>query len=449
MSEDERSPMMIRNPSGADFPDRRKYRLELPKPPQTVEESGLDFLFLVDLLCKIIFLNGQMRLADLAAHTRLSLGVLRPLLDFMRGDRLCEMTSQSIAEATASYSLSDAGRRRAEDALRRSQYAGAAPVTLAAYNESVRQQSVLGMSVSKEAIGEAFADVVIRPSLLDQFGAAMNSGRAIFVYGPPGGGKTFVAEHLANVLTGNVLVPHAIVVDSDIIEVFDPLVHKPVRQNAATTPASTLDNSGRFDGRWELCERPVVLAGGELTLSMLDLEFDDKARFYQAPPQVKANNGLLIIDDLGRQIVPAQQLMNRWIVPLDRRMDHLALHTGVKFVVPFDVIVVFSSNIAPSELADEAFLRRLGYKIYIGEVDEQEYGAIFRNACNAMGIPFAEDGLRFVLDELHRKQGRPLLACVPRDILGQLRDFARYQERPAELAEDLLVWAWNNYFARD
>jgi energy-coupling factor transporter ATP-binding protein EcfA2 len=442
------APVMIRNPSGQNFPDRRRYRSELPKPPQTVEETGLDFLFLVDLLCKVLFLKGQMRTSDLLAHTRLSLGVLKPLLDFMRTERMCEMTSHSIAEATSIYNLSETGRQRAEDALRRSRYAGPAPVTLAVYNETVRQQSVLGMRVGKEDITNAFEGVMIRQELLDQFGAAMNSGRAIFVHGPAGSGKTFIAEHLANVLSGNILAPYAILVDSDIIEVFDPLIHKPIRPDAALTPTSTLDNSGRFDARWELCQRPVVLAGGELTLSMLDLEFDDKTRFYHAPPQVKANNGLLIIDDLGRQIVPAQQLMNRWIVPLDRRMDHLALHTGVKFVIPFDVIVVFSSNMSPSNLADEAFLRRLGYKIHIGELSEHEYTTVFRSACESLGISYTESGLRFILDT-HRQHGKPLLACSPRDLLGQVSDYARYQDRTPELSEDMLTWAWNNYYAVD
>ncbi len=441
------APLMMRNPNGPDFPDRRKYRLELPHTPQTVEESGLSFLFLVELICKTMFLNGQMSLVDLSAHSRLSLGILKPVLDFMRSERLCEMTARTIAETSTVYSLSEVGRQRAQDYLQKCRYAGIAPVTLAAYNESVRRQSVLGMGVTKESVASAFQDVVIRQNVLDQLGAAMNSGRAVFVYGPPGGGKTFVAEHLANLLNGNILVPHAIFVDNEIIEVYDPLVHKLVPSDSSSS-SSALDNSGSFDPRWELCQRPVVLTGGELTLSMLDLEFDSQSRFYQAPPQVKANNGLLIIDDLGRQIVSAQHLMNRWIVPLDRRMDHLALHTGVKFTVPFDVIVIFSSNIAPSTLADEAFLRRLAYKIYVGQLNEPEYSAIFRNACASLNIPFADEGLRFVL-KLHHKQGRPLLACVPRDLLGQLRDFARYQNKQPVLTEELLHWAWDNYFARD
>jgi hypothetical protein len=197
------------------------------------------------------------------------------------------------------------------------------------------------------------------------------------------------------------------------------------------------------------CRRPVVKTGGELTLDMLDLDFDQAAKFYQAPPQVKANNGLLLIDDLGRQLVPALDLMNRWIVPLDRHLDYLALHTGKKFMIPFDVIVVFSTNMPPKQLADEAFLRRLGYKIYIGVLEEEDYRAISRQVCDELHIPYSEKGLEYLLSEHHYKENKPLLACIPRDILGQVRDIARYEGVQPELTEELLDWAWNNYFTHD
>jgi SpoVK/Ycf46/Vps4 family AAA+-type ATPase len=193
----------------------------------------------------------------------------------------------------------------------------------------------------------------------------------------------------------------------------------------------------------------VIKTGGELTLSMLDLDFDESARFYQAPPQVRANNGLLIIDDLGRQLAPAVDIMNRWIVPLDRRVDYLALHTGKKFMIPFDVIVVFSTNLLPSKLADEAFLRRLGYKIYVGALSEEEYKRITLQVCAELNIPFSEDGFSYLLHEHHYKSGKPLSACIPRDIMEQLRDISRYEGKPAEMTKELLDWAWNNYFTHD
>ena len=418
----------------------------LPRAPQTVEDTGLNFLFLVELLCKTLYLHGQMRLVDIASHSKLSLGVLEPVFAFMRAEHLCEVSRRSDAETTITYVLTDLGRMRAQDFLIKSQYAGVAPVPLAAYTERVREQSILDLRVTRERIDEVFKGIVLREGLLDQLGPAMNSGRAIFVYGPAGGGKTFFAEHLAGLLGGKPAIPHAILVDSEVIQVFDPLLHKAV---AHAGNGSSLDRGNGFDGRWVACDRPVVFTGGELTLSMLDLDFDETSRFYQAPPQVKANNGLLVIDDLGRQLVSPQSLMNRWIVPLDRRVDYLALHTGTKFMVPFDVMVVFSSNLPPASLADDAFLRRLGYKLHIGPLPEHEYRAIFKQVCHGFGIPYSEPAFAHVLHELHYKKQQPLLACVPRDLLQQVRDRAQYQGVEPALSEEALDWAWNNYYAKE
>jgi energy-coupling factor transporter ATP-binding protein EcfA2 len=420
-------------------------RPPLPASPQRVEDTGLDFSFLVELLAKIFYVRGQLRLPDLAAHAKLSVAVLDPLLAFMRSERLCEMARRGDTDGTMAYTLTDLGRARAQDYLQRSQYAGAAPVNLGAYVKQVAEQSVVDMGVSRETLQRAFSGIVVRQEILNQVGAAMNSGRAILIYGPPGSGKTFLAERLAGLLSGAIGIPYAIEVGNEVIEVFDPVVH-----DAAPAPdarRSVLDRGPNDDARWVLCRRPVVTTGAELTLAMVDLQFDAKARFYQAPPQVKANNGLFIVDDLGRQLVSAQNLMNRWIVPLDRHVDYFALHTGQKFLLPFDVVVVFSSNIQPSALADEAFLRRLGYKIFVGPVPEADYHRIFMHVCEENRIAYTEDGYRYLVSELHAKNNRPLLACLPRDILGQLRDFARFNAREPKLSRDLLDWAWHNYFA--
>jgi DNA-binding PadR family transcriptional regulator len=424
-----------------------QYRPQLPAMPERVEDTGLAFSFLVELLAKTLYVRGQLRLPELTAHVKLRPGVLESLLAFMRAERLCEMVRRGESESTITYSLTDLGRARAQDFLQRNQYAGPAPVSLKAYVEQIKQQSIAEMGVTREQLKEAFRGIVIKDQLLDQFGAAMNSGRAIFVYGPAGSGKTYISERLVGLLSGNVAVPYAIEVDNEVIQVFDPVVHEPV--DVARSSSSLLDRGCSHDSRWVMCRRPIVLTGAELTLSMVDLEFDQKTRFYQAPPQVKANNGLFIVDDLGRQLVSAQDLMNRWIVPLDRRVDYLALHTGKKFRVPFDVIVVFSSNMPPSKLADEAFLRRLGYKIFVGTLDEPEYRRIFIQMCEQARIPFVEDSYYYLLEELHGKHGKPLLACMPRDILEQVRDYARFQGTKPELAPGLLDWAWNNYFTRD
>lgn len=428
--------------------ERRAMRM--PAQPGTIEETGLSFRFLVELLSKMLFLRGQMKLSELADLSRLPVVVLDPVLSFIRSEKMCEVTRSSGAETAVSYNLTDLGRLRAGEFLQKCQYVGPAPVSLSAYVEQIHKQSVANMGVTRAQVADAFRGLVIREGLQKQFGAAMNSGRAIFVYGPAGSGKTFVSEQLARLLSGDVAIPHAIVIDSEIIQVFDPLIHHPVlHEEDHASPGLALDRRHASDGRWVVCHRPVVKTGGELTLSMLDLDFDEGTRFYQAPPQVRANNGLLIVDDLGRQLTPAIDIMNRWIVPLDRRVDYLALHTGKKFMLPFDVIVVFSSNMAPSKLADEAFLRRLGYKIYVGAVSPEEYRVITQQVCEEFAIPFSESGLRYLVSELHHQDGKPLYACIPRDILGQVRDIARYEGVPPEMTRELLDWAWGNYFTHE
>jgi hypothetical protein len=276
----------------------------------------------------------------------------------------------------------------------------------------------------------------------------MNSGRAIFIYGPAGSGKTFIAEHLVGLLSDEVAVPHAIVVDNEVIQVFDPLTHTPALPLNEGVVLE-LDRRKSCDNRWVLCHRPVIqnrrLSFPYLCWIWILTRAPDSIR----PPQVKANNGLLIIDDLGRQLTPAIDIMNRWIVPLDRHVDYLALHTGKKFILPFDVIVVFSTNMPPSKLADDAFLRRLGYKIYVGPLDEGEYRAIARQVCDELQIPYDEEGINYLLRDLHYKTGKPLFACIPRDILEQVRDIARYEGIEPRLSAELLDWAWNNYFTHD
>ena len=454
----------------------------LPIQPNTIEETGLSFLFLVELIVKVLFLRGQLRLMDLAAHSKLSVGVLEPLLAFLRTERLCEASRSRETETAIAYTLTELGRLRAEDYLKKSLYAGPAPVSMHDYVERVRKQSIADMRVTHADIKQAFSGLTIRDSLLTQFGAALNSSRSIFVYGPPGSGKTFIAEHLVNLLSGDVAIPHAIAIENEVIQIFDPLFHKPSKGNESngysgidrrrgrregqdnayagedrrqlqayveTAEYSGLDRRQSLDARWVICRRPVIQTGGELALSMLDLDFDEGLRYYQAPPQLKANNGLLIVDDLGRQLAPAISIMNRWIVPLDRRVDYLALRSGKKLMLPFDVIVVFSTNMPPSKLEDEAFLRRLGYKIYVGELSEEEYRTIARQVCHEFNIPYSDKGISYLIHDLHRKGGRPLYACIPRDILGQVRDIAQFEEVEPELSESLLNWAWNNYFARD
>lgn len=415
--------------------------------PRTVDETGLPFLFLAELLGKILFQRGQMRLAELAAHTKLNVSVIDPLIAFLRAEKLCEVAriGNSGTDADLCYILTEAGRARAQAALGRNAYAGPAPVTLAAYVAQVKAQSVANMQVTRGAMAAVFDGVVVNPVVLDQIGAGMNSGRALFLHGVAGSGKTYLAERLRDLLVGTIAVPHALMVDGEVIPFFDNVQH--CVTEPALTEAPGLDRGSAPDLRWiRGVRRPAALAGGELTLDMLDLRFDPHTRLYQAPPHLKSNNGIFIIDDLGRQRCTPEALMNRWIVPMDRNVDYLTLHTGHTFQVPFDVIIVFSSNFVPQRLSDGAFLRRLGYKIEVPEASTDEYTRLFRQACESVGVTFDAAAFDYLL-ACHRERGVPLLACYPRDLMRQLRDLARYEDCAPELSRRTLDWAWDNYFA--
>ena len=387
--------------------------------PRTVEETGLPFLFLVELLVKILFLRGQVGLPALSTHVKLGAGVLEPLLAFMRAEKLCEArrNGSSGTDADLYYQLGDQGRLRAAEYLRRNAYSGPAPVTLADYSNQVLAQSVAHMHVTRDDVLREFRDVVASSAVLDQLGAAMNSGRALFFHGPAGSGKSYLAERLNGLLSGAIALPHAVMVDGEVLPFLDPMLH-------------TLSNKGPVpsDPRWVRTQRPAVLTGGELTLDMLDLQFDQGARLYQAPPHLKANNGIFIIDDLGRQRCSPLELMNRWIVPMDRAIDYLSLHNGHTFQVPFDVVVVFSSNFLPERLSDAAFLRRLGYKIEVPALSAAHYETVFRQTCATYGVAFDAAAFAFLLQR-HARGATPLLACYPRDLLRQVRDWPAMRAR--------------------
>ncbi len=417
----------------------------LPPAPRTVEETGLHLLLISELALKVMHQHGLSHLQELSAHLKLSAALIESLFTHLRKEALIDIRRRGSLDGDVVYQLTQAGRTRAAEALARNLYSGPAPVTLAAYVARVQAQSVGTMGVTQQALEQALASVVIRPEVRDQLGAAMNSHRAILLYGPPGAGKTFLCEQMARLLTGQVAVPHAIEVDGEIIRVFDPLVHHcaPATQN----PCATIDSRHRSDDRWVLCERPMVMTGGELTLEMLDLVYDARAGYYQAPPHFKANNGIFLVDDLGRQLVTPRQLLNRWILPMEHRHDYLMLRNGSKFRIPFDTLLFFSTNLQPSEVADEAFLRRIGYKIYVGEVTVADYRRILRDVCDEHGLACTEEVFDELVQGLHLQQGRPLFACYPRDLVGQIVHYAAYHGRKPELTSDMLHWAWHNYFA--
>jgi hypothetical protein len=427
-------------------PEPSAVHLTLPRSPQTPEETGLAFTFLVELVTKSMFQLGLTRLTELSTHLCLSGSVVEAICHFMRRETLIEVTRRGQHEADVQFELTQTGRTRASDWMMRNSYVGAAPVPLDVYRECVQAQSVTHHPITIDQVRGAFADLVVPKGLIDLLGTAVNSGRPMLLYGPAGSGKTYLAEHLQRLLAGDVAVPHAITVHGEVIRVFDAHVHKPV---ADAAPRTALDSRARPDARWVLCERPVVLSGGELTLEMLDLSFDARAGYYEAPPHFKANNGLFIVDDLGRQVITPRQLMNRWIVPMDRKHDHLMLRNGGKFSIPFDMVLVFSSNLQPAQLEDAAFLRRLGHKIAVDALSLPDYQLVFERACASEGIAFDNAAFELLVRAYHGSERRPLYACYPRDLLHLIASRSRYLGMPAALAPELIDWAWHAYFADD
>lgn len=414
--------------------------------PATVAQTGVAPSVLEELLVKTLYVAGPLSTLQLAARALLAIPVIEELLDGLRRQQLIEIRSGGGNELAYVYGLTDLGQRQAQDFLKKNQYVGPAPVAWLDYLERVRKQSLQHMQVSRTRIRNVFRDFVINPSVLDQIGPGMNSGRAIFLYGHAGSGKTFLAERMMKLLHGDVDIPYSVAIDSHIVQLFDPLVHKPVQQGLESVQPR-LERRRFEDRRWVRCERPVVVSGGELSLPMLDLAFDSVSKFYEAPLQLKANGGMLVIDDLGRQRVSPFDLMNRWIVPLDRKVDYLTLHGGKRFEVPFDVIVVFSTNMKPTDLADDAFLRRIGYKVHVTEMTESEYSQVFEQVCAEFDIPFNQASVQELIDEFHLPRMVPLLACYPRDLIRQVRDIAAYEETAPSLSRDLLEKAWFNYFS--
>lgn len=419
----------------------------LPKPPKTVEDTGLTMGFLVELACKTLYYGGVMTLSAISERVALPVSVAGDVMEFLKREHLAEVKKGGDIRASYVYALTDLGRERCREYLQVSGYVGPAPVTLKQYSEAAKKQTIRNMPVQRALMGRVFERIVLAPGLIDRLGPAVNSGRSIFLYGPSGNGKTFIAERLAKVLSGSVFIPHALCVDNQVIRLFDPVVHRQIELNAPSDPAQAiLDNRAEYDRRWVLCDRPVVVAGGELTLAMLDLSFDMVSKFYEAPLQVKANGGIFLIDDLGRQLVRPFDLLNRWIVPLEKARDYLSLQNGKKFEIPFDQIILFSTNIEPRELADEAFLRRIGYKIKIDYLREEEYVAICRQVCERLNLEYRPEVIRYLLDEEHAVRGIRLSACHPNDILSRVVEICQYEGMPPRLENDLVRRACQDYF---
>jgi hypothetical protein len=413
--------------------------------PRTVDETGLSQSFLQELLAKHLYDGGIRTLRELVTRTLLAGSILDPVLASMRKEAYIEVRGQVEGTTALRYGLTDQGRAFALEALLKSGYLGPAPVPLAYYEPIVRAQSVHQCQVTRAQMQAAFAKVVIRDSLLDQLGPALHSGRAIFLYGPPGTGKTYIAQRLAWVLGDPVLIPHAIAVGDIPVQLFDPVLHRPIKDFEAA-PHAPFEQG--YDPRFVLCERPSVITGGELTLEMLEIGYEPATKQHQAPLQLKANNGIYVLDDLDRQHATLVELLNRWMAPMESQQDYLKLASGRRFSVPFDVILAFLTNLNPSTLADEAFLRRLGHKIHFGYLNAREYAAIWHQVCDERGIEFDAEVLKYVLEDLYAKNHQPFLPCHPRDLLSMAVDQARYLGHGHQVTKEMLDIAWQSYFVQ-
>ncbi|KPV40340.1 hypothetical protein AN478_08085 [Thiohalorhabdus denitrificans] len=422
-----------------------------PGAPREQADLGVGPETLVRLLLKHLHTGGAQRLDELGRNLGVPVSLLQETITFLRREHLVDVQGArpGAPSGTETYFLSQQGRDRARSHLEDDGYVGPVPVPLEQFQRQIEAQSVRWTVVDRTAMDEAFAGLVVPERVLEQLGAAFNSASSLFIYGPAGTGKTLLATQFAHLLQGDVAVPHAVSVDGQIVRVFDPVYHKPAEAPAARTPDPSLDRPGEdWDRRWVRCRRPVVIAGGELTADMLDPAYHAAGNFYEAPLQVKAAGGLLMIDDLGRQQVEVTTLLNRWVVPLEAGIDYLALQSGAKFPVPFDVFPIFATNLRPQDLADNAFLRRLGYKVYLGHLDEADYRAIFAQYCRANGLEYRDEAVDYLLRAHYEPTGTPLIACHPRDLINKVIEFALFEGEEPRLSEEALARAWQVYFVQ-
>lgn len=412
----------------------------MPEPPRSLEATGLPTAFVESLCLKHLFLAGELRGGEISMRTCLPPVVIEEVMERLIKGRLVEIKGTrgvGIGRTQTVFTLTEEGGTHCEMDLERDRYIGPAPIPIANYAEAVARQTVRKNRFDHEGLPEVFSGLVLDQRVFDAIGPAVNSGRSLFVHGPAGNGKTSLCQRLAQCFGGDIFIPHAVFVDHLVIKVFDEAVHHEVKLE---------EEEPLWDERWVRCQRPMVLGGGDLTLDDLDLKISLDVKYYEAPFQIKANGGVLLIDDFGRQMVSPKALLNRWIVPLESEYDFLVAHTGKKLCVPFDVFVVFSTNLDPSELVDEAFLRRVRYKVEVKRPDAARYMQIFMNESERLGLRFDPKMLDYLVTQHYQSPKRSFNACEPRDLLEQVVDVCTYRGIEPMLSKEIIDQVIANYF---
>ena len=414
----------------------------LPVEPESFRDAGLTDTLVESLVLKYLLVRGDSSGREIADQVKLPFILIDELLRALKNDQLLTLRG-SAAMNDFQYQLSDVGRERARRYSAHCTYFGAAPVSLPDYVASVKAQTLAGQQPKAEHLAEAFGDLLLSRQLLDRLGPAINSGRGLFLYGAPGNGKTSIAERVTAVFGQDIWIPRAIGVDGDIIRVFDPSNH----EELPLEPCQGVYERRKIDKRWVRIRRPTLVAGGELTMSSLEVTINTSTGVCEAPLQLKSNCGTLVIDDFGRQRVKIHELLNRWILPLEKRYDFLNLPNGKKIEVPFDQLIIFSTNLEPRSLVDEAFLRRIPYKIEVPDPSEDEFRELFKLMAAKLGCPHRSAPVERLIEKHYRQPGRPFRFCHPRDLLLQVRSFCAYKGLPLEITDEYLDQAVTNYFA--
>lgn len=414
----------------------------IPKEPETLQETGLTETLIEELILRYLLARGEASGRLISDQIKLPFRLLDPVLSRLKQE---QFTTYRGATSINDYIhlITDAGRERARAYNHKTTYYGSAPVTLNEYIESVRHQSIEDQRPTEADLRRAFSDLLVEPHLLERIGPAINSGRGMFLFGYPGNGKTSIAERITAAFGKYIWIPRALIIDGEIIRLFDPMLHV---LETPSQPHGWLNNS-QIDHRWLRIRRPTVVAGGELTMSMLEITRNSESKINEAPMQMKSNCGVLLIDDFGRQRMSVDELLNRWIVPLEKRYDYLNMVSGKKTQVPFDQLVIFSTNLEPKDLVDEAFLRRIPYKIEVLNPSEESFRKLFEIMCQKLTIPYRPAVVDYLVQKYYKEANRPFRNCHPRDLLMQVRNYCLYKTKPLDLLPEYFDYAAENYFS--